>query len=522
MSTGTVSKSQSLLNFHSDKRIDAGTNAENHVITQVKKRPRIAKDIEYPTIYINGDEAPLDAPFNSASNTTVINNRHTSLEEGNMKIVKLNRLRDKDDRYESHISFLNDCIDIKRIPNGLVIDLEPSIGNNDEAFRAKWYQRLEEFSLTLMKDIVEYSENVKEETSAKIKTEEESLKISLNADDYNEVSEALNKNSANRKYVLKQNKRKKFHHLKYHRAAPTHKPFQPTNGQERPAPNTGPPNDNRGRNENRSLRTNHYQPQEKTWSSLFRSNSRTNIRNSNIRTRNHDNNRETNTRESNNNSNFQDNKHKSNTDNQIQELQNEIIALKAAKQTTEHPKKRETCPSPRKGQPTRTNHISKQGHSGCRTGNDFHQQHYGNFSRIQKTIRKTTTYRTDPLGYVINLTNKYFTYNDFKLLNKNLNFVPNPGIYNKHVFEKDKNTFFHRMMLKSHFGNTEPIQYKGYRNKTNKDWLPDNTHHTVKTFIESVSKDLENTQSNENQPIRNNLTKGEIHSLIHLKEKETI
>ena len=237
MSTGTVSKSQSLLNFHSDKRIDAGTNAENHVITQVKKRPRIAKDIEYPTIFINGDEAPLDAPFNSASNITVINNRHTSLEEGNMKIVKLNRLRDKDDRYESHISFLNDCIDIKRIPNGLVIDLEPSIGNNDEAFRAKWYQRLEEFSLTLMKDIVEYSEKVKEETSAKINTEEESLKISLNADDYNEVSEALNK-------------RKKFHHLKYHRATPTRKTFQPTNGQERPAPNTGPPNDNRGRNEN--------------------------------------------------------------------------------------------------------------------------------------------------------------------------------------------------------------------------------------------------------------------------------
>ena len=45
------------------------------------------------------------------------------------------------------------------------------------------------------------------------------------------------------------------------------------------------------------------------------------------------------------------------------------------------------------------------------------------------------------------------------------------------------------MMLKSHFGITEPIQYKGDRNKTNKDWLPNNTHHTVKTFIESVSKD---------------------------------
>ena len=76
--------------------------------------------------------------------------------------------------------------------------------------------------------------------------------------------------------------------------------------------------------------------------------------------------------------------------------------------------------------------------------------------------------------------------------------------------------------VKAHFGNTEPIQYKGYRNKTNKDWLPNNTHHTVKTFIESVSKDLENTQSNENQSIRNNLTKGEIHSLSHLKKRDDI
>ena len=32
-------------------------------------------------------------------------------------------------------------------------------------------------------------------------------------------------------------------------------------------------------------------------------------------------------------------------------------------------------------------------------------------------------------------------YNDFKLLNKNLNFIPNPGRYNKHTFEKDTNAF---------------------------------------------------------------------------------
>ena len=44
-------------------------------------------------------------------------------------------------------------------------------------------------------------------------------------------------------------------------------------------------------------------------------------------------------------------------------------------------------------------------------------------------------------------------YNDFKLLNKNLNFIPNPGRYNKYTFEKDTNAFFRSTILKSHFGN---------------------------------------------------------------------
>ena len=44
----------------------------------------------------------------------------------------------------------------KFIPKGLRIDLEPSIGNNDDQFCEKWYNRLEEFSVTLIRDIIEY------------------------------------------------------------------------------------------------------------------------------------------------------------------------------------------------------------------------------------------------------------------------------------------------------------------------------------------------------------------------------
>ena len=108
--------------------------------------------------------------FNSESNTTIISNgEFTTSDEDHTKAIKLDRLRNKEDRYESHIFFLKECLKIKRIPKGLKIDLEPSIGNNDDEFCAKWYSRLEEFSLTLMNDIVEYSEKVKNETSTKVK-----------------------------------------------------------------------------------------------------------------------------------------------------------------------------------------------------------------------------------------------------------------------------------------------------------------------------------------------------------------
>ena len=75
------------------------------------------------------------------------------------------------------------------------LNLEPSIGNHDEIFRAKWYQRLQEFSLTLVSDIIEYSTKVTEETSTQINVEQESLGKSLTPDDYKEVTEALQQNT---------------------------------------------------------------------------------------------------------------------------------------------------------------------------------------------------------------------------------------------------------------------------------------------------------------------------------------
>ena len=150
-------------------------------------------------------------------------------------------------------------------------------------------------------------------------------------------------------------------------------------------------------------------------------------------------------------------------------------------------------------------------HTTMETLNEFKKH----FEKHQLTV-------TDPFGYVSNLTKIYFTYYDFKLLNKHLNFIPNPGRCNTNTFEKDKNTFFRNMILKSHFGNNQNRNYAGYKNKTNKDWLPKNTHHTIKTFIESVHKDLGDTQQMTYQRTSNNLTRGEIHSLHKLVKRDDI
>ena len=56
---------------------------------------------------------------------------------------------------------------------------------------------------------------------------------------------------------------------------------------------------------------------------------------------------------------------------------------------------------------------------------------------LQQTIR----YHLDTLTNVINLSKKLFTFYEFKLLNKNLNFFPTPNRYNKKQLTNDIDAF---------------------------------------------------------------------------------
>ena len=62
---------------------------------------------------------------------------------------KLDRLNDKEARFQSHKEFLERCLIGNVIPNGLKIELEASIGNHNEQFLTKWNEKLIKFSREL-------------------------------------------------------------------------------------------------------------------------------------------------------------------------------------------------------------------------------------------------------------------------------------------------------------------------------------------------------------------------------------
>ena len=121
--------------------------------------------------------------------------------------MKLNRLKDKNARYQSHREFLSQCIESKLIPKGLKLELEATIGNHDQEFLDTWYSNLQEFSLTLMKGIRKFCDK----TIAHINSTENALKQNMEKEEFQEIKQTISRNEEATKRVLKQRKFKHFY-----------------------------------------------------------------------------------------------------------------------------------------------------------------------------------------------------------------------------------------------------------------------------------------------------------------------
>lgn len=106
----------------------------------------------------------------------------------------------------------------------------------------------------------------------------------------------------------------------------------------------------------------------------------------------------------------------------INKLKEEIKLLKQSKSQQHHSKtgmyRNNTNSKPKKGEQCFC--VSRRPTSKCRTNHchQLHRRNHENFVRLQRKTENTTRLQFDPTGQVINLRNKRFSKETFKLLKK--------------------------------------------------------------------------------------------------------
>ena len=114
---------------------------------------------------------------------------------------------------------------------------------------------------------------------------------------------------------------------------------------------------------------------------------------------------------------------------------------------------------------------------------------------------------------MINLSKHPFSKDTYKLLNKNLSFIPNPGIYSKSKLNDELQNFYRFIKLKAYFKDTESTIKKDENTifipEKQKPWSSSQNHHPIETFIDLVQQDINHAKMLNTKRPKDNLTKGE-------------
>ena len=127
-------------------------------------------------------------------------------------------------------------------------------------------------------------------------------------------------------------------------------------------------------------------------------------------------------------------------------------------------------------------------------GTEFHTNYT---FKLQQTITNTLIYKSDPSGNAVNLSKHSLSFDTYKLLDKNLNFIPTSKRYNKNQLSSDSQNFFQLIKLRAHFKDetcitivNQPNEHVPFKIKNKEKWNPKETHHTVSTYIDLVENDI--------------------------------
>ena len=164
MSVGDTRSSQSATIFDTFRKEKDSTNHGNKPPSK-----RLRKEDDNPAILVS--EAPTATLIadNLKEDQNFVITPTFAERHKEQQAMKLNRLKDKNARYQSHREFSSQSIESK----------EPTIVNHHQEFLDMWYSKLQEFSLTLMKEIVKFCDKTISETAAHITSTEKTLKQNM-------------------------------------------------------------------------------------------------------------------------------------------------------------------------------------------------------------------------------------------------------------------------------------------------------------------------------------------------------
>ena len=207
MSSGDVRHSHSASFFKVTRRTEEDIN----------QRPKRLPEEDNTTLAIL-----VDAPSTAMLTEEILEVNNDLLLTENQKernttylAIKLNHLKDKQARFVSHKKFLTHFGDEELVPKGLEVTLEPTIGNHDLEFLDNWYSKQKQFSLSLVKDIVQFCNKTINKTAQDIKNTVSSLKRNTSQSQYHAIQTEINANEDSTRKVLQQQNVKKYSNLKY-------------------------------------------------------------------------------------------------------------------------------------------------------------------------------------------------------------------------------------------------------------------------------------------------------------------
>ena len=111
------------------------------------------------------------------------------------------------------------------------------------------------------------------------------------------------------------------------------------------------------------------------------------------------------------------------------------------------------------------------------------------------------------IGHVINVSKMTFTKGIFQILNKNLNFISTPKVYNKHKLNKELESFYRLLEPKAYFKDNENTYFKIFKSQKKEKQTPNKSHYAALTYIEVTQRELGKEHTKMKEKPYNNLTK---------------